>query len=594
MTKSPDGLSSVERQSLLKLIAIGVISWALYVVIAVLSARFSLDVPSAERPHLMFFGLFVVLFGLYLTAVRLAVCVTSVKPVLLVIVLFAVAFRFVLLPTTPIQEIDLYRYVWDGHVSQALVSPYRFSPQQIITAADQARGGSDGSHVDPQLWDLVEAQRSDPALGQIIRTVHYGELTTPYPPVSQAVFALSAALTPRGASVSAHLLVMKSLIVLFDLGILLAMIGILRRVGMPVGWCAAYAWCPLVMKEFANSSHLDAIAVFLTTLGIWLLLTTSRRALWGMAVLGLGVGAKLYPLILTPLCFAMIVRRDGWRRALLATGALVVVSAIALAPMIWTLEREPSRDGAARLDHQDGLPPLPTLVDSEGTVAPPLPTETDDPETQPSGLRAFLIGWKMNEFLFLLLSENLNPANEEPRDQTPWFVILPHSARQWIAQTVASTCGVDAETGAFLLARATTLCVFGLLVLTWCARLMLSQETTRRPEDAGALEMQFLEAAFLTLAWFWLLSPTQNPWYWTWALPLIPFARSRVWLWVAGVVMTYYLRFWFVAHWPESPGPLGSRYSGGSFFDFVISWAEFGPLLICLTIDAWRRSSLSR
>ena len=27
--------------------------------------------------------------------------------------------------------------------------------------------------------------------------------------------------------------------------------------------------------------------------------------------------------------------------------------------------------------------------------------------------------------------------------------------------------------------------------------------------------------AFLVLAWFWLLSPTQNPWYWTWALPLV-------------------------------------------------------------------------
>jgi hypothetical protein len=98
----------------------------------------------------------------------------------------------------------------------------------------------------------------------------------------------------------------------------------------------------------------------------------------------------------------------------------------------------------------------------------------------------------------------------------------------------------------------------------------------------------FLEAAFLTLAWFWLLSPTQNPWYWIWALPLLPFARGRAWFAVSGLVFIYYLRFWLLYHWPAQ-GILGTRYNGPLFFDFVMTWIEFGPWLLWLGATALGR-----
>jgi hypothetical protein len=86
----------------------------------------------------------------------------------------------------------------------------------------------------------------------------------------------------------------------------------------------------------------------------------------------------------------------------------------------------------------------------------------------------------------------------------------------------------------------------------------------------------WLETAFLTLAWFWLLSPTLNPWYWTWTLPLLPFARNRAWLAVSGLVLIYYTRFWFIYHFPDTPVP-GTQYVGAAFFDLVVTWIEFGP-----------------
>jgi len=111
----------------------------------------------------------------------------------------------------------------------------------------------------------------------------------------------------------------------------------------------------------------------------------------------------------------------------------------------------------------------------------------------------------------------------------------------------------------------------------------------------------FCRAAFLTLAWFWLLAPTQNPWYWLWALPLIPFARNRTWYLMSGVLFLYYIRFWFEYHFTGIPvaGELAHRwsfelptwasnishYQGVDFFDFVVTWVEYLPWFILLSIE---------
>lgn len=98
-----------------------------------------------------------------------------------------------------------------------------------------------------------------------------------------------------------------------------------------------------------------------------------------------------------------------------------------------------------------------------------------------------------------------------------------------------------------------------------------------------------LEALFRTLAWFFLLLPTQNPWYWIWAMPFVPFALSRVWLPLSGLVPAYYLRFRLGYHWPDTPVP-PTTYPGKLFFDFVVTWIEFGPWLVWPACSAVRRT----
>lgn len=109
--------------------------------------------------------------------------------------------------------------------------------------------------------------------------------------------------------------------------------------------------------------------------------------------------------------------------------------------------------------------------------------------------------------------------------------------------------------------------------------------------DHGRVEEQIAtlaEGVFLTLAWFWLLAPTQNPWYWTWALPFLVFTRNRAWLWVSGIVFAYYLRFWLTDHY-FTTAVLGSRYAGPAFFDFVVTWIEFFPWFVFLLSESRSR-----
>jgi hypothetical protein len=66
-------------------------------------------------------------------------------------------------------------------------------------------------------------------------------------------------------------------------------------------------------------------------------------------------------------------------------------------------------------------------------------------------------------------------------------------------------------------------------------------------------------------------------------LPLLPFARGRAWMALSGLVFLYYLRFWLTRHFAEAP-VLGTRYPGPWFFDYVVTWLEFGPWFAWLAV----------
>jgi hypothetical protein len=581
------------------LILLAVISCTLYRGVAALSRRFHYGSSEAERPIVWVLILFAVAFLVYLTAIWIAARAKQDRWLLGVIFISSLVFRITLLPSTPIQEVDIYRYLWDGAVLSEGVSPFRYSPQQVRDASAEQR-------LEADLARLVQMRDSNPSLHTILNRIHYPQVPTVYPPVSQAVFAGAALTTPKSATVECRLIVMKVWLVAFDMLTLVLVVGLLRLAGRSIGLSVIYGWCPLLMKEVANSGHLDAIAVLLTAVFAYLLarlvnslngkpkvpanpahsrlrravkrgvgIFQTRRgiAIAAAIVLALGVGAKLYPVVLAPLLAACAARHAGWRTAVVTMLVFAAVMVLIMWPMapplVWNDTSETDLGSTA-----------------EGGAETAASASTGDPSL---GLRTFLRRWEMNEFLFLLLIENLKvpppdsgPADVKPPVPTAWFSVVPDSFRETLNELVTGeldTAKLSAHEirlirweASFLVARAVTACAFLLLAgwFTWRAL---------RSSD----RLAWLEYSFLTLAWFWLLCPTQNPWYWTWVLPLLPFARSRVWLAMSGLVLLYYLRFWLGYHFSDTP-VLGTGYHGLAFFDLVITWVEYAPWFLCLTV----------
>ncbi len=537
---------SKPSRTLWLLIVQGTVMLAIFAVLTKLSGAFEYSQPQVCRPLKLVLTLFAASFGCYLIALSRALRTES-KYLLHVIVAFAVLFRLVMLVSVPIQEIDIYRYIWDGNVTLAGVSPFSYAPQQVIE--------SNRSEAHEELAALGELRDSSIAKQTVLERIHYGSVPTVYPPVSQAVFAAAAATTPKQASFETHVNIMKVWIVAFDVLTILLIYWTLKLADAHVGWLVAYAWCPLVMKEFANSGHLDSIAVCFSVAAVVCVMRANyghavlnqKRQLGlqliGSVMLALAIGAKLYPVVLTPLVLLTAWKKSGWRQALFAATVLGATTLCVLSPLIRSTNDQAS-----------------------------MTAETTDPQ---EGLKVFLSHWMMNDFIFLNLAENTVPdrlrGEGEPR---PWFVVVPDSVRETITRLTSELFGVDEHRAAFCFARTTTAVIFGVLALYFAWR--ASQANTNA---------DWLRWVFLTLAWFWLLLPTLNPWYWIWAMPWICFARSRVWLLMSGLLFLYYLRFFLDAHFVDQRVWLTVPLSGAAFFDYVVVWFEYLPWFVLLGMD---------
>jgi len=172
---------------------------------------------------------------------------------------------------------------------------------------------------------------------------------------------------------------------------------------------------------------------------------------------------------------------------------------------------------------------------------------------------------------------DVRPRREEIGGAEPWYSVAASAAREALSvglKSLAEDHGREfsAPRLAFLF---TQILAGGVLLLV-----IVGLAVRRWADDRGEA---LLRRTFLCLAWLWFLSATQNPWYWTWALPFVVFA-PRPWLLVSGYTLIYYLRFWFISEFP-APVLVGGL-DGRRFFDEVAVWVEHLPVLL-LVILGW-------
>jgi hypothetical protein len=242
--------------------------------------------------------------------------------------------------------------------------------------------------------------------------------------------------------------------------------------------------------------------------------------------------SKVYPLVLMPLVARRLQRVGGWKNA--AASLLVALGVIAAAyGLCW-----PRQDGASK-----GRSPL-------------------------RGLEVFVTEWEMNDLAFHLIwagVDRLWPA----KSQAAFIAWAGDSWPRRVAKEDA--VGGMSVSPSFVLTVGVVGAAIGGLAVGLAVR-------PARGEPGA-----WLHAVFLVLVSLFLFGPTANPWYLLWVIPFLPWSRMRAWFLLPAVVLQYYLRFWFIYHFPhEGPPVPGTALDGQDFFNDVWMWIEWLPFFALL------------
>lgn len=286
------------------LLAVVLLAGALALVLV--SVRFAPEVRPAEMPIAAYALLATALGVTFLSAIPLvrasaALGPASARRLLTAIIALGALCRLLLLASEPVLEADHNRYLWDGGVTAHGFNPFSLAPAEVSALA----------YHDPRL-ELSKAA------APVFERISYPDLKTIYPPVAQAAFALAHMLSPWS------LLAWRCVCLAGEALTLVLLLALLARAGRSPLWCVLYWWNPLVLKEIANSAHMEAVLMPLVLGALWF--AAGGRHLAATVALGLAIGAKLWPVVLVPLLLRPLAGRP-----LRLLACLIVLAALACA-----------------------------------------------------------------------------------------------------------------------------------------------------------------------------------------------------------------------------------------------------------------------
>ena len=233
-------------------------------------------VAQSTQPHVAYMGLFGALFAVYVFATSIILRRSPDDRLLVALVLaFALLFRVSLLASPVLLSSDVYRYLWDGRVQRAGISPYRYAP---------AAG---------ELAPLRDAA--------VYPNINRPTKPTVYPPGAEVVYALVARVAPDS------LVAWRAFLLAAEIVTVAFLLSLLRLEGRPPAATIIYAWSPLVIFEGVQAGHVDLLVIPLVLAALaW---RRKGSSVGAGAVLGAAGLVKLYPLLL----LAAWWRRRDWR-----------------------------------------------------------------------------------------------------------------------------------------------------------------------------------------------------------------------------------------------------------------------------------------
>ena len=282
------------------LILLGILSLVLYLAMWHISYQFNWGEGYRDRPLLIYLAIYFSLFASYAGAVWILWKRTADDHRLLwTLIVLGLLFRAAILPAQQIQEDDVYRYLWDGKVFAHDVNPYKFAPMEVTRLKEmliqdpEAFEQTYDTQGAAELSRLYDLKWESPETLVFQERINHPSVATIYPPLAQMVFRLAHQIQPDS------IITLRLLFLAFDLVALMFIVLTLQALGMNRLWAMVYFWCPLVIKETFNSTHLDIIGIAMLCGALFCLV--KKRYFSANAFLALSVVGKLYPAILLPL-----------------------------------------------------------------------------------------------------------------------------------------------------------------------------------------------------------------------------------------------------------------------------------------------------
>lgn len=319
-----------------------------------LSSAFYLGTTTVDHPYILFTACLMISGALWTALIPTFKKWTdnssqnsiNFLPSLGLLIAVGLSFRAIFFGSTPIYEDDWNRYLWDGIVITQGESPYTYSPTEII------------QNQTPQntqaLKDLSDANDG------ILHRINNQQLTTIYPPVAQAVFALAALIKPLNLDALRLVFLISEAITMF------LMVKALTLYGRSPLWLGLYALNPLLIFSAFNAAHMD---ILLAPALIGTVIAMRRHPLVAAVMLSVAAAIKIWPLLLAPIIFR------PWRKDLKIYISCALIAGVMSLILLW--------------------PMLSTLG-------------------QNSGLSAYSTQWQRSSFLFPLLEQGLSHVTKTP------------------------------------------------------------------------------------------------------------------------------------------------------------------------------------
>jgi hypothetical protein len=294
----------------------------------------------------------------------------------------------------------------------------------------------------------------------IFPRVDHKHVHSVYPPLLQILF-WTGLKTGQALSVPSFA-GLKLIFALVDIGLVLLLFRVLAQVQIDPRWAILYAWHPLAIIEIAGSGHTDGVGAFTLVLIVACLM--QRRFPAAAVFVALGFLVKFIAILFLPFLFVAAWKEISFKKAVMAVAIFVLLVAGSYAPF-----------AAAGENLYSGL-----LVYSEK--------------------------WRFNDGFFSLV---FTPIHWLLPDGLVKFLMIPSD---WvISANTLFTRRID-------LALIITKLIVGGIFMAIYSRLWLRE---LKPQALDRVDGRWPAMVMTILVAFFLLSPTLQPWYLIWILPLL-------------------------------------------------------------------------